>query len=484
VYTRYYVPGYEKTVKPTGTQELHYIECNGNSNAIYVIENGVGKMYYIHKDHLGSFSTITDETGAVVAEQNFDAWGRKRNPADWSYSAGSSNPNWLYRGYTGHEHLEEFALINMNGRCYDPIISRMLNADNFVQASDNTQSYNRYSYVINNPIRYKDMSGYWWTYDDLAIAAAGFMVGVCYHVYKTGEFNVRTIMTGFQFAAAAWLSWNTPGISAYGAGNIIGSMIANLSISEIAPPVTIASGNGFTLSASMGGFAPSGFAPSINMSLNYKKDFDNGAYIAGGVEVGASSSKASEVTKKFGSEVRIGGGIEGGSINGFGAGVSTTYFGESDGTTQRVGTIMLRYGDFKLRYDNDWQSNANIISDGFDRFRTAALQVSYKGFNAGFKVVTGDPGPPNQKPIGCIDGHDTYIATPNWSNPNQYRLGALYGGYQNFQVGWNSEQIRHQIQNRFAHDILQHGGAKWFEVLQIQPSMYGSYGNRYYYSSW
>ena len=37
----------------------------------------------------------------------------------------------------------------MNGRIYDPTLGRFLQADPFVQAPDNSQSYNRYTYVLN-----------------------------------------------------------------------------------------------------------------------------------------------------------------------------------------------------------------------------------------------------------------------------------------------------------------------------------------------
>jgi RHS repeat-associated protein len=65
----------------------------------------------------------------------------------------------LYRGFTGHEHLPEFGLINMNGRMYDPLIGRMLSPDNFVQSPCYSQSYNRYSYCWNNPLKFTDHSG-------------------------------------------------------------------------------------------------------------------------------------------------------------------------------------------------------------------------------------------------------------------------------------------------------------------------------------
>ncbi len=63
------------------------------------------------------------------------------------------------RGYTGHEHLYAFGLINMNGRVYDPLMSSFLSPDNFIQCPDNSQNFNRYAYCLNNPLRYTDPSG-------------------------------------------------------------------------------------------------------------------------------------------------------------------------------------------------------------------------------------------------------------------------------------------------------------------------------------
>ncbi len=89
--------------------------------------------------------------GNIVAEQSFDAWGRR--------TVTGTPLAWLYRGYTGHEHLDEFGLINMNGRMYDPIVGRMLSPDNYVVNPFGTQAYNRYSYVFNNPLSYVDPDG-------------------------------------------------------------------------------------------------------------------------------------------------------------------------------------------------------------------------------------------------------------------------------------------------------------------------------------
>ncbi|AWB65925.1 hypothetical protein C2869_05465 [Saccharobesus litoralis] len=44
----------------------------------------------------------------------------------------------------------------MNGRIYDPTIGRFLQADPHIQAPNNSQNYNRYSYVLNNRMSYTE----------------------------------------------------------------------------------------------------------------------------------------------------------------------------------------------------------------------------------------------------------------------------------------------------------------------------------------
>jgi len=92
-----------------------------------------------------------------IKRRSFDAWGRPRHPDNWSYS---NIPDWTHldRGFTGHEHLPEFGLINMNGRMYDPIIGRFLSPDPYIQGGG-TQSFNRYTYALNNPLKYTDPTG-------------------------------------------------------------------------------------------------------------------------------------------------------------------------------------------------------------------------------------------------------------------------------------------------------------------------------------
>jgi len=46
-----------------------------------------------------------------------------------------------------------------DARLYDPAVGRFLSPDPYVQNSDFSQSYNRYSYAWNNPLRYTDPTG-------------------------------------------------------------------------------------------------------------------------------------------------------------------------------------------------------------------------------------------------------------------------------------------------------------------------------------
>jgi len=146
------------------------------SDFILVSEVRVGavtisnKTQYTLRDHVNSVSAVM-EGDTVVNTMSFDSWGQRRDNTNWNtvwdYSANSSSILPLTalttRGYTGHEMLDLVGIIHMNGRIYDPKIGRFLQADPIIQDPQDTQSYNRYSYVRNNPLKYTDPSGFsWW----------------------------------------------------------------------------------------------------------------------------------------------------------------------------------------------------------------------------------------------------------------------------------------------------------------------------------
>lgn len=130
--------------------------------------NKIG-MYYVLTDYLGSAHKVITETGTTVEEYSFDPWGRRRNTTNWTYTGVPSSFTFS-RGYTGHEMLDAFGLVNMNGRMYDPVLGRMLSPDNYVSSPGSTQAFNRYSYALNNPLVYTDPSG-----DMPFLVALGYM---------------------------------------------------------------------------------------------------------------------------------------------------------------------------------------------------------------------------------------------------------------------------------------------------------------------
>jgi len=152
---------YEKIEFSDGTsKELHYLSSPGGIFGVLTIDNlGNKTLNYLLKDHLGSINLVLDKSGDIVEELNFDAWGRLRNPNNWMYD-NTIEMELFDRGFTMHEHLREFNLINMNGRVYDTVLARFLSPDPLIQDPENTQNHNGYSYVLNNPLKYTDPTGY------------------------------------------------------------------------------------------------------------------------------------------------------------------------------------------------------------------------------------------------------------------------------------------------------------------------------------
>ncbi|MFR8355771.1 MAG: RHS repeat domain-containing protein [Parabacteroides sp.] len=174
---RYYLGDrYEADYKSTLDKQILYIGGDAYSApAAYVKQGSSWALYYICRDYLGSITHVINSSGAVVQENSFDAWGRLRDPATRiAYLPGQEPTLFLGRGYTGHEHLLQFGLVNMNARLYDPAIGRFLSPDPFVQMPDFSQNFNRYSYCLNNPLVYVDEDGelFWFIVGGAAIIGA------------------------------------------------------------------------------------------------------------------------------------------------------------------------------------------------------------------------------------------------------------------------------------------------------------------------
>ncbi|ODS89086.1 MAG: hypothetical protein ABS44_05700 [Chryseobacterium sp. SCN 40-13] len=186
------------------------------SDIIYVKDFEGNEGYnFLHKDYLGSILAITDENKNILEQRHYDAWGKLTHlKADGNiFISGSGLEEYLRektinegglivdRGYTSHEHLHGVELIHMNGRLYDPLLKRFLNADENIQDPYNTQNYNKYGYVMNNPLMYNDPSGEfaflipvfaWIAANAVAIGTAA-LIGAA---IGAGMYLVQAVITG------------------------------------------------------------------------------------------------------------------------------------------------------------------------------------------------------------------------------------------------------------------------------------------------
>ncbi|MBX5462131.1 MAG: hypothetical protein IRZ28_13715 [Steroidobacteraceae bacterium] len=164
--TTLYVGGILEKVTLLGvTSWKHYISGPSGPVAMYTRKSdGTQSTYYFTKDHLGSTDSITDASGTVQVRLSYHAFGKRRKEAGWSGSVTTSEwlaiTNTTRRGFTFHEMLDSVGMIHMNGRIYSPTIGRFLSPDPFVPDPLDTQSFNRYSYVLNNPLSLVDPSGF------------------------------------------------------------------------------------------------------------------------------------------------------------------------------------------------------------------------------------------------------------------------------------------------------------------------------------
>ncbi len=205
IYTRSYAQNHERTEINdwslglySGLQSKDYIYSPYGLVAAHYVEDYFGYSYE------GISPIATDHLGSIVSEFNrlssydcfgYDAWGRRYgyNRYSGKFYFDEHTPttafellDYISRGYTGHEHLDMFGLINMNGRMYDPVIGRMLSPDPYVPDATYTQDFNRYSYARNNPLSYVDPEGEFITLAvGIAIGVGALMGG--YTGYKIAE---------------------------------------------------------------------------------------------------------------------------------------------------------------------------------------------------------------------------------------------------------------------------------------------------------
>ncbi len=164
-----------------GGQALTETDFSGNINEEYIYFNGEriarvdrpsGTQHYYFSNHLGSASVITNATGGNPDQTDFYPFG------GIAYSSGS-DPN--HYKFTGKERDAESGLDNFDFRYFGSSLGRFMSADDGSdQDADNPQSWNLYSYVRNNPLKYTDPDGHDCIYiDNDSGEMTGFNRGDC-----------------------------------------------------------------------------------------------------------------------------------------------------------------------------------------------------------------------------------------------------------------------------------------------------------------
>ena len=211
---------YERTLYTSGTVE-HRVTLYGAGRAIgevltFEVSSGTApaaQTRYFHSDTQGSITAVTDSAGVVLTRFRYDAWGKQT----LTYG-NNTGINATRQGHTAHEMLDG-GLTHMNGRLYDPVLSRFVSADPTVDNPFDLQSLNRYSYVNNNPMGFTDPTGYfkifgmkWSSFRDKVVKPAVAVVvawnlgpmlsNMAWNVAATHAISVGTLNTMLYGGAA------------------------------------------------------------------------------------------------------------------------------------------------------------------------------------------------------------------------------------------------------------------------------------------
>lgn len=223
VKNKIYVGNCEYVEEDGKKKVLTYIEGPAGIFAVHV-NDGEERINYIHKDNLDSWNIITGEDGEILQKLSFDAWGNMRDPERWNEDV--QHVSMLFdRGFTGHEHLWDFGLINMNGRLYDPLLSRMLSPDNNIQMPKSSQNFNRYSYCLNNPLKYYDPTGEW--VESIAFGVAGGAANLVLNAKNIDSFGEAALLFGVGFVKGFLWQYTMPysWLLQVGVGTVAGGLV-------------------------------------------------------------------------------------------------------------------------------------------------------------------------------------------------------------------------------------------------------------------
>jgi len=151
--TGYFMAGlYEETVETSTVRKYYAI------SGMTVAMSDADGLKYLLTDHLGSVTAVTDEEGELLSQQRYKPFGQVRTNIPQPIP--NSPITQTDFGYTGQRDLPSMGLMDYNARFYDSNTGRFIQPDTLIPNPADPQSWNRYSYVRGNPIRYSDPTGH------------------------------------------------------------------------------------------------------------------------------------------------------------------------------------------------------------------------------------------------------------------------------------------------------------------------------------
>jgi len=384
-------------------KKYYYVYAEGKPIAVFIQEgDGTPVPYLILTDHLGSVDLITDRYGNVVDSMSFDAWGNRRIYNNWQQK--DNTVHLIDRGFTMHQHLDSFTLINMEGRMYDPVVAQFLSPDPYVQAPDNTQNLNRYNYCYNSPLMYTDPNGEW----------IHFVVGAVVGGISNLFINRNNIENGWDVLGYFTIG-SIVGAATAGIGAGISSAIAGGGFAAGFIGTSTATSTGFLAGAAIGGTAGTasgfglGFGNSLMQGNSFSQSLQNGIFE--GLKSGTS------------------GALLGGIIGGF------------DATLRGRDFFSGSYKEYNLELKLLATNNNNVITTDRYTIPDDATVVNLDDHKVYYKPEEGVAGikdyvSPNKYIKNPVDG----VATSKYTNqvfkiPDGGRVKILLGGDVNLTMG-------------------------------------------------
>ncbi len=181
--------GTNETVIYISNTFVRIINSSGSYDYTYIYQDGVlvgqinpdGSKIYIHPDHLGSSTVITNQQGEVVENTSYSPFGE--------VLSGGTETRY---GYEGKEYDTVLGDIDFNARRYDPSRGQFLQPDTIIQNLYDPQTLNRYAFERNNPYKYVDEDGHW----AQVIVGGAIVVGLFALRAGISEYSIQRMYAG------------------------------------------------------------------------------------------------------------------------------------------------------------------------------------------------------------------------------------------------------------------------------------------------